>query len=216
MPRRPCARTSRTAQCTNRSVRARCRGSFHIRRAAEHAVALGMQGGNVLCQTLVVACAGTRRSLSPVVVTAGRDVQAPTHQPNRERVAVGEQVHAQQHHQSRQRPTEARLELQVARQQHPNERGSTAVGYSEFPAVVALGPPSARARSLFGTGSGLGAVHQRCDGTSASVGASSHATDFNRASNPEGRRCGAWNPWRYVAVAAWTSSRMHARSRSCR
>ena len=38
-------------------------------RAAEHAVALGVQGGNVLCQTLVVARSGTQRSLSPVVVT---------------------------------------------------------------------------------------------------------------------------------------------------
>ena len=45
---------------------------------AEHAVALGMQGSDVSCQTLVVARSGTQRSLSPVVVATGRDPQAAT------------------------------------------------------------------------------------------------------------------------------------------
>ena len=35
---------------------------------------------------------------------------------------MGEQIHAQQCHQIRQRPTEARAQLQVAQQQHADQR----------------------------------------------------------------------------------------------
>lgn len=55
---------------------------------AQYDVTLHMQSADVGQQLCVVLCPSARRTATPAVISAGRDLQTLSHQPNRERVAA--------------------------------------------------------------------------------------------------------------------------------